>query len=129
MLREFPIHAVLPASDLERARRWYADKLDLHPESEDMGGLWYSTAGQRFLLTHSQFAGTAQNTAAEWTVRDLPALMADLRARGVVFEEYDLPGIRTVAGMVELEGKFRAAWFKDCEGNILGISEVLEEAP
>jgi hypothetical protein len=127
MLDEFPINAVIPAADLERARAWYADKLDLQPRSQDIGGLWYRTGGQDFVITHSQFAGTAQNTCAEWTVKDLPTLMARLRERGVVFEEYDLPGIKTVDGLVEF-GPFRACWFKDSEGNILGLAEIGEGA-
>ena len=127
MLDQFAIHAVIPAADLERARAWYADKLDLHPRSQDPGGYWYRSGGQDFVISHSQFAGTAQTTAAEWTVKDLPALMARLRERGIVFLEYDLPGIKTVNGMVEL-GPFKGCWFKDSEGNILGLTEIAEGA-
>ena len=122
MLDSFPINAVLPAADLDRARAWYADKLGLKPTSEDMGGLWYETGGTAFVVTHSQFSGTAPNTAAEWRVTDLLGLMAKLRARGVVFEEYDIPDFKTENGLFAYGG-FRAAWFKDSEGNTLGLGE------
>ena len=65
-------------------------------------------------------AGTA--TVAEWEVADLQAEMKDLRNRGVTFEEYDLPGLKTIDGVAEIGG-FKGAWFKDSEGNILAISE------
>ncbi|SRR6266498_593802 len=124
MFDRFPITAVLPASDLARAKAWYRDTLGLIPSSEDPGGLWYQVAeGTRFLVTPSQHAGTAQNTAVSWTVSDIESVMPTLRERGVVFEEYDMgEGYKTVNGLLDVEG-YRAAWFKDSEGNILEISE------
>jgi predicted enzyme related to lactoylglutathione lyase len=124
MFDRFPITAVLPASDLARAKAWYRDTLGLTPSSEDMGGLWYQVAGgTRFLVTPSEYAGTAQNTAASWTVADIESVMATLRERGVVFEEYDMGGgYKTVNGLLDVEGN-RAAWFKDSEGNLLEMSQ------
>src|SRR5439155_3334067 len=105
---------------------WYADKLGLTPQRSDFDGLWYECGrGTRFFLAHTQFAGTAQNTAAGWDVTEIEALMAALRERGVVFEEYDLPDLKTVDGLFTY-GPNKAAWFKDSKGNILYISEEPE---
>ncbi len=101
MLEQFPVHPTLPASDLERARGWYEEKLGFIPKHEDPGGLWYECAeGTWLLVTRSAGAGTAQNTAASFTVRDIESVMHELRGRGVVFESYDLPDFKTVHGLL-----------------------------
>lgn len=125
------LYAVLPAADPQRAKAWYAEKLGVAPKSEEAwGGLWYEFQdGTRLMVTPSQFAGTAQNTAAGWMVSGIEAVMAELQARGVTFEEYDLPGLKTEQGLVTLgplEGTtYKGAWFKDSEGNILGLGEAV----
>ena len=124
MLKDRPMHSTIPVQDLERARTWYAEKLGLEPVEEAPGGLFYECgAGTRFLLFPSPAAGTAQNTAAGWSVPDIEAEVAELRARGVVFEEYDTPGLATVGG-IATTGPVRAAWFKDSEGNTLGVVQL-----
>ena len=123
MFDGFPVSARLPAADLDRARAWYEQKLGLRPSHEDMGGLWYQTGGSWFLVYRTEYAGTAKNTAAGWSVKGIEALVADLRARGVVFEEYEIPGAQLVDGLLTM-GLYKAAWFKDSEGNILEISQV-----
>ncbi|MEP7294532.1 MAG: VOC family protein, partial [Chloroflexota bacterium] len=110
------------AQDIERARRWYAEKLGLSPLREEAQGLLYATGGSQFFLYQTATAGTAQNTVAEWDVDDLEAVMADLRGRGVVFEEYDYPDFKTVNAIATL-GNDRAAWFKDSEGNFIALSQ------
>ncbi len=123
MLSERPCATMIPASDLDRAKSWYAEKLAFRPTSEDAGGVQYTAgAGTAFWLYPSQFAGTNQATAMAWEVDDLSAEMEELRSRGVTFEDYDMPGLATVAGVAEFEGG-RGAWFKDSEGNILSIVE------
>ena len=127
MLDRFPVYAVLPTADLTRSRSWWEQKVGMVPAVEDLGGLWYSCGeGSWLLVTPSQFAGTAQNTAASFKVTDIAAVMKDLRAGGVVFEDYDLPGFKTVDGLFESDG-YRAAWFKDSEGNIVEIGEVPQQ--
>jgi catechol 2,3-dioxygenase-like lactoylglutathione lyase family enzyme len=119
----FPIHATAAAVDLERARRWYEEKLGLVPEAEDPGGVWFRFAGDTWLYLYATAsAGTAMNTIAGWTVSGIEAVMAGLRARGVVFEDYDFGEVRTVDGMVDFGGA-KAAWFKDSEGNTYELSE------
>ena len=124
MLRNFPMAARLAASDIGRARAWYRDKLGLEAEHEEMGGasLWYRTGDTWFLLYQTDAAGSARNTVGGWEVEDLPAVMAELRGNGVVFEEYDWGEMKTVDGMMTV-GSHRAAWFKDSEGNILELTD------
>lgn len=124
MLTSFNIRAVIAAADIARARQWYAEKLELHPLREEAGGLFYVSGAAQFFLYETRTAGTAQNTVAEWEVDDIEAVMAHLRARGVVFEEYDYPEFKTVNGIAMLD-KTRAAWFRDSEGNFLALSQPI----
>jgi predicted enzyme related to lactoylglutathione lyase len=124
MLREHPIHALIPATDLERARAFYADKLGLTPTREERAGLVYETPGGAwFRLYRTPYAGTAQHTIAGWVVEDLEAEVAELKARGVVFEEYHAGQLQTVDGIATIQDA-RVAWFKDSEGNILGLAQT-----
>ena len=124
MLKGFPIHATAAAIDLDRARQWYKENLGLVPEREDPGGVWYRFGGETWLYVYATpSAGTAKNTIAGWTVTDIEAVMADLRARGVVFMDYDFGEIKTVNGLVDF-GIAKAAWFKDSEGNTYELGEV-----
>lgn len=127
MLDRYRVYAVLPAADLTRARTWWAERAGMEPNHEDPGGLWYACAGGTWVvITPSGFAGTARNTAVSFQVDDIAAVMADLRARGTVFEEYDLPGFRTEDGLFN-QGGYHAAWFTDSEGNIVEIAQVPSE--
>ena len=128
MLNDYPLTPRLPAADIDRARAWYEATLGLTPARVDDvgGGLWYETGGGWFHIFPTPSAGTAQNTAAGWTVNGLEHLMDMLRGRGAVFEEYDFGEMgRTVNGLLDIDG-YRAAWLKDSEGNILELSEVPE---
>jgi len=123
MFGEHQVYATLPAADLERAKTWYRDKLGLSPAGDMPGAAYYNMGGgSGFLLFATQFGGTAQNTAMGIRSSDMDADVAALRAKGVVIEEYDLPGLKTVNGIADMGG-FRSAWFKDSEGNTLGISD------
>jgi hypothetical protein len=124
VLDRFRAYAVLPASDLQRAKAWWQEKVGMTPTTEDPGGLWFACAdGTWVVVTPSGFAGTAQNTAVSFTVTGIEDLMETLRGRGVVFEEYDLPNFKTENGLFAMGG-YKAAWFKDSEGNIVEIAEV-----
>jgi hypothetical protein len=126
MLTDFNVYAILPSHDLGVARAWFEAKTGSIPAKEDPGGLWYECAGGTwFVVTPSGFAGTAQNTAASFQIADIESVMDDFRSRGVVFEEYDLPDFKTVNGLFAM-GPYKAAWFKDADGNILELSEVLD---
>ena len=124
MFEDRPSAAMLPASDIERAKSWYADHLDLKPAYEDEGGVQYKTGnGTEFWVYPSQYAGTNQATAMGFMAKDLSAEMDALKARGITFEEYDIPGVKTVAGIAEFGEGERGAWFKDSEGNIIALFE------
>jgi catechol 2,3-dioxygenase-like lactoylglutathione lyase family enzyme len=123
MLANLEIHSTIPATNLDRAKRFYAEKLGFTPASEMPEGLVYRCKDSWFLLYPSQGAGTAQHTVAGWATDDIEAEVAGLRARGVMFEEYDMPGLKTVNGIATI-GSNRAAWFKDSEGNILGLVQI-----
>ena len=115
---------MLPASDIERAKSWYADHLGLKPTNEDPSGVEYKVGdGTEFWVYPSQFAGTNQATAMGFLAKDLSAEMDELKSRGITFEEYDIPGVKTVGGIAEFGEGERAAWFKDSEGNIISLFE------
>lgn len=124
MLVDAPVYAAIPAADLDRAKRFYRDTLGLAASVEDEGGVRFDSGGTHFFVYPSaESAGRAAHTLESWIVDDLDAEMKELRARGIAFEEYDLPGIKTVDGVAEM-GDVRGAWFKDSEGNILGVTEM-----
>ena len=124
----------LPAQDLERARRFYAEKLGLYPVEERPGGLRYRCRRGEFALFQSAGAPSGEHTQMAWEVDDIEATVRELRERGVVFEEVDVPGLRTVDGIAAVEGNYpskggvgeRGAWFRDSEGNLLGIGQRIE---
>jgi catechol 2,3-dioxygenase-like lactoylglutathione lyase family enzyme len=120
---EWSFGATIPARDLEGTRRFYEDVLGARPVSEDPGGIIYQSGDSFFSLYPTEFAGTAQHTLGAFLVQDVGAKVAELRGKGVTFEDYDLPGVRTVDGIAELGG-VRGAWFKDPEGNILSVVEL-----
>jgi catechol 2,3-dioxygenase-like lactoylglutathione lyase family enzyme len=126
MLAEHPIHTALPATDLERARRFYAEKLGLIPETElpdRRDGVFYRCGGgSRFLLFPSPTASDGTHTQMTWTTHDIETDVAELKARGVVFEEYDSPGLKTVKSVATI-GQSKGAWFKDSEGNLLALGQ------
>jgi catechol 2,3-dioxygenase-like lactoylglutathione lyase family enzyme len=133
MLQNARVATRLPAQDLDRARRFYAEKLGLEPADERPGGLLYRLASGEFALYTS--GGTAPGTFTQlaFEVDDLEAVVAELKQRGVVFEDVDVPGLETTDGIAEVEGNYpskestgeRAAWFRDSEGNLLGIGQPL----
>jgi catechol 2,3-dioxygenase-like lactoylglutathione lyase family enzyme len=124
MLKNYPIQATLPAVDLERARQFYSEKLGLTPESELPGGLTYRCGeGTGFLLFPSLGQASGTHTQVSWAVDNLEAEMAELRGRGIVFEEYDTPNLKTINGVATM-GEDKVAWFKDSEGNLHGMGQL-----
>ena len=123
MLKDVPITPYIPVADVARARRFYEGTLGLVPKEEYAGGVIYECGrGTTFFMYPSAGAGTSKASYAFWTVGDVEAEVAELKARGVVFEEYDMPGIETKGG-IATGGGAKTAWFKDSEGNILAVSQ------
>ena len=126
MLINAPVHATLPVVDLERARKFYEGKLGLKVIRTDPSPGAVLQAGEGTTLYIYQRAATkADHTAASFTVKDVEAEVKELKAKGVVFEEIEIPsmGIKTVDGIATM-GDMKGAWFKDTEGNILAVSNM-----
>ncbi|MEU6084074.1 VOC family protein [Streptomyces sp. NPDC047108] len=123
----------LPAQDLDRARRFYSEKLGLEPVDERPGGLLYRCGGTDFVVFRSTGASPGTFTQMGWEVDDIDAAVTELARRGVVFEEVDVPGMRTQGGIAEIEGNYpskgargeRGVWFRDSEGNMIGIGQPI----
>jgi catechol 2,3-dioxygenase-like lactoylglutathione lyase family enzyme len=132
-LRDSKVATRLPAQDLDRARAYYADRLGLEPVDERPGGLLYRVGSGEFALFLSSGRSSGDHTQMGFEVEDIEATVAELRSRGVVFEDYDTPGLRTRDGLADIEGNYpskgasgeRAAWFRDSEGNLLGIGQPI----
>jgi catechol 2,3-dioxygenase-like lactoylglutathione lyase family enzyme len=115
-------HTILPAADLDRFRGYYHDTLGLDPSEEHDGMLVYGTGPAAFEVYETENVGTAKNTQMVGTTDDLDAEMTRMRSAGVVFEEFEIPGMQTHDGVVET-AEMRSAWFRDSEGNILCVTE------
>ena len=114
--------ATLPAQDMERAKAFYRDKLGLTPANEDPGGVMYElAAGTGFGVFPSSGKPSGTHTQLAIEVEDVEGAVKDLKAKGVKFEEYDTPGLKTVDGIASIGGG-KLAWFKDSEGNLIVIS-------
>jgi|SRR5680860_428193 len=122
MLKE--LHPVLPAADLSRARTFYHDALNLEPDEVHEGMLVYSGPGSGFEIYETENAGTARNTQMSFITDDLDGEMARLRACGIVFEDFDVPGMKTVNGVAATD-EMKSAWFRDTEGNFICVTELL----
>ena len=126
-LSDSPIFPSLPAQDIERTKAWYKDKLGFTPARDlGPGGQLYMSGSTLFILYQTPFAGTAKNTLAGWVVPDIDKAMAELRAKGVKFEDYAMgdQGPNTENGVARDENSGAAAWFTDSEGNILNLAEL-----
>ena len=125
MLNDSTVTANIPAADLDRARRFYADTLGLTPADENPGGLVYTTAGgTSFYLYETEYAGQAGHTIAQWHVADVSAEVEALKANGITFERYDMPGVTWQGDIAFAADMGHAAWFKDSEGNIMCIDDA-----
>ena len=121
MLQRFPLYAYIPAKDVARAREFYEKKVGLEPKQETAGGVIYEFAkGTACFLYPTPNAGTSQASQAFWQVDNIEREVAELKRRGVKFEEYDAPGMKG-ENSIYTGGGARAAWFKDSEGNILAV--------
>ena len=120
MLQNAPMYSYIPAKDVARARKFYEEKLGIKPKQETAGGVVYEFVnGTSCFLYPTPNAGTSRASQAFCQVDDIEREVADLKARGVKFEKYDMPemdenGISTAGGA-------KAAWFKDTEGNIMAL--------
>ena len=125
MLQQFPMYAYLPVKDVVRARRFYEQTLGFKPKQEIAGGVLYECGEHTACFLYpTPNAGTSKASQAFWQVADVEREVAELHGRGVQFEEYNLPGLKTERGIATAGGA-KTAWFKDSEGNILAVVQRL----
>ena len=117
------VHTTLPASDIERATTFYTTQVGAIPVDSAPGGRFFTIGETRFLLYPTPNANRGGHTQMGISVTDVDAAVRELRGRGVTFEEYDMPGFKTAGGIAETAGG-RAAWFKDTEGNTIGLIQL-----
>jgi len=130
MLSNSTVTANIPASDLKRARAFYADKLGFTPSSEVDGMLlvYKTDGGSTFSVYQTEYAGQAKHTIAQWHVDDVDEEVRNLKTKGVTFERYDLPGVEWDGDVASMQGMGKAAWFKDSEDNILCLDSGLPQS-
>jgi predicted enzyme related to lactoylglutathione lyase len=123
MLKLARIVPYIPVTNIARARKFYEETVGLMPKEEYAEGVIYECGGGSWVFMYpSAGAGTSKASTAFWAVDDVAAEVRELKARGVVFEEYDMPGIK-MENSIATAGGAKTAWFKDSEGNILAISQ------
>lgn len=124
MFADRRIAAMLPASDIDRAKAFYRDTLGIEPvEDLPAGGARYEVGGTNLVVYPSQFAGTNEATALGWDVEDLDAAVAGLKAKGVEFSEFEMEGMTMENSIVTAPDGMRSAWFYDSERNIIALME------
>lgn len=125
MLQDSPMYSYIPAKDLARARQFYEQKLGFKAKQEVAGGVAYEFGDHTACFLYpTPNAGTSKASQAFWQVDDVEREVAELRARGVEFENYAMPGQNSENGIVTAGGA-KAAWFKDSEGNIMAVIQNL----
>ena len=126
MLSDLRVHTTIPVLDLDRAMRWYEEKLGFKPIwKRAVGAMYEAGDGTRFQLYPTPNSGQAPQTVMGLSTGQIEADVRELKERGVAFEEYDLPILRTVDSIATVDN-VRAAWFRDSEGNILGLAQFPE---
>jgi catechol 2,3-dioxygenase-like lactoylglutathione lyase family enzyme len=126
-LTDAPLFASLPAHDIERAKRWYEEKLGLTPILDlGVAGQLYQSGGIQWLIYQTPSAGTGKHTLGGWVVPDIDVAMRELRAKGVTFEDYAMgdQGPTTENGVARDPTGGASAWFKDSEDNILALTQL-----
>ena len=129
MLKNARAQAALPAQDLSRAKAFYDEKLGLKPFEEDANNVRYELKdGTQFNVFRTGGAPSGTHTQMAFLVDGIVAEVRDLKSRGVIFEEYDFPGLKTVDSIADAQDGSKAAWFKDSEGNVLAIVQPVRVA-
>lgn len=123
MLEGATVHTTLPAMDMQRAAEFYTKKVGATPAESGKGGSFFTVGDAQFSLYPTPNPSRGGHTQMGLRVPDVHAAVAELRSRGIVFEEYDFPGLKTVDGVADVGGA-SAAWFKDTEDNIIGVVQI-----
>ena len=123
MLQGASVHTTLPAADPARAARFYTEKVGAQARESSDGAALFAIGDSLFSIYPTPNPNRGGHTQMGIRVPDVAAAVAELRGRGVTFEEYDMPGLKTVDGIAETGGA-KAAWFKDTEGNTVGVVQM-----
>jgi predicted enzyme related to lactoylglutathione lyase len=123
MLSEKPLVTTIPVVDIIRAKKFYMEKLELNLYEEMYEGLIFKAGNDTQIYLYKREPTKANHTVASFIVDDIENEVINLKKKGVVFEEYDLPNLKTVNGIAE-SGRFKSAWFKDTEGNIISLTQM-----
>ena len=125
MLSNAPVCPTLSVADLSKAKKFYEEVLKLKPMDKEFTGseVMYECGKGTALMVFETKTKPGDDTACGFMVADLDAEMADLKSRGVTFEEYDFPGLKTINGVATF-GSVKGAWFKDPDGNIISLTQM-----
>jgi catechol 2,3-dioxygenase-like lactoylglutathione lyase family enzyme len=123
MLSDKKTYTTIPVSDLERAARFYSETLRITPDMVTEGGVMYGSGGTQFFVYPSAFKASG-HTQMSWVVGDIKSEVAALRAKGIEFEDFDRPGIKTVDGIAQSGPNVWTAYFRDPDGNLLGLTQI-----
>jgi len=124
MLEGATAHATLPAMDMKRAAEFYTQKVGATVYGTAEGGSFFSVGDSILSIYPTPNPNRGGHTQMGLRVPDVRAAVEELRSRGIVFEEYDFPGLKTVDGIADIGGGGGAAWFKDTEDNIIGVVQI-----
>lgn len=123
LLTDSDTYTTIPVSDLERARTFYGKTLGIASAMVTEGGVMYRSGGTRFFVYPSAYKASG-HTQMSWVVGDIKAEVAALKAKGIVFEEFDRPGVKTVDGIAQSGPEVWTAYFRDPDGNLLGLTQI-----
>jgi catechol 2,3-dioxygenase-like lactoylglutathione lyase family enzyme len=123
MLKDEDTYATIPVSDVARAKQFYGETLGLQVERDTEGGVMYRTGATRLFVYPSGYKAGG-HTQMSWFVSDIKSEVAQLKAKGIHFEEYDEPGLKMEGGIAQSGPNVKTAWFKDPDGNLLGLTQI-----
>jgi catechol 2,3-dioxygenase-like lactoylglutathione lyase family enzyme len=123
MLNDSDTYTTIPVSDLARAQRFYSETLGLTPAMVTDGGVMYRTGGTRFFVYPSAHKASG-HTQMSWVVGDIKAEVAALKAKGIEFLEYEVPGVKMVDSIAQSGPAVWTAYFRDPDGNLLGLTQI-----
>jgi catechol 2,3-dioxygenase-like lactoylglutathione lyase family enzyme len=122
-IAEGNVFGMIAVKDIDAAKKFYSETLGLNLLEENPGGLLYQSGSGKVFVYETPNAGTNKATSASWEVDDIVTAVKELQDKNISFEEYDMPGT-THEGAVHVMGEMKAAWFKDPDGNILGLNNA-----
>ena len=123
MLSDHPTYTTLPATDLGAAREFYEETLGIRPVMVTEGGVMYESGGTQFFVYPSR-SRPGGHTQMSWRVPDIKAEVAGLKAKGISFEHYEVPGLEMEGDVAHSGPEVWTAYFKDPEGNLLGLTQI-----